>query len=172
MKLVVYDALPNKNFDTYDSFLVQLIIYVQSDQITLAPQSILIDFEMAAYKAFLKNFPMANIKGCQFHFGQNIWRQIKKKGLVSCSKGVEARRQIANILSLLLLPRQEIQTTFCDIIEELSGISSRFLKLTDYILRTYIDHAVFPPSFWNVFDLIGIQPRTNNHVEDYHGKLN
>ncbi|CAF1540199.1 unnamed protein product [Adineta ricciae] len=172
MKPVVYAALPNKNFDTYDSLLVELIIYAQNNQITLAPQSILIDFEMAAYKAFLKNFPMANIKGCQFHFGQNIWRQIKKKGLIPYSKGDEARRQIANILSLPLLPPQKIQIAFCDIIEELSGVNARFLKLTDYILRTYIDNAIFPSSFWNVFDLIGIRPRTNNHVEGYHGQLN
>ena len=172
MKPVVYAALPNKTFDTYDSLLNELILYAQCNQITLAPKSILIDFEIAAYKAFSKNFPMPRIKGCQFHFGQNIWRQIKKKGLISHSKSDEARRQIANILSLPLLPPQEIDTAFCCIVEEISEVNPRFLKLTDYILRTYISNAIFPPSFWNVFDLIGIRPKTNNHVEGYHGQLN
>lgn len=37
---------------------------------------------------------------------------------------------------------------FCYIIEEISGVLNlRFLKLTDYILRTYISNAIFPPSF-------------------------
>ncbi|CAF1412494.1 unnamed protein product, partial [Rotaria sordida] len=123
---------------------------------------------MAAYNAFSKNFPTSKIKGCQFHFGQNIWRQIKKKGLVTHSKGAEAHRQIANILMLPLLPPQEINKAFCDIIEEISNVHQNFLKLTDYILHTYIEGALFPPSFWNLFDLIGIRPKTSNHIEGYH----
>ena len=77
MKPIVYAALPDKNSATYDAFLNELVLYANNNGISLAPKSILIDFEMATYKAFLKNFPMA--EGCQFHFGQNIWRQIKKK---------------------------------------------------------------------------------------------
>ncbi|CAM4828975.1 unnamed protein product [Rotaria magnacalcarata] len=79
MKPVIYAALPNKNTNTYDTFLNELIVYAQINGISLTPKSILIDFEMAAHQAFSKNFPTAKIKGCQFHFGQNIWRQIKKK---------------------------------------------------------------------------------------------
>ncbi|CAF4426459.1 unnamed protein product, partial [Rotaria magnacalcarata] len=71
---------------------------------------------MAAHQAFSKNFPTAKIKGCRFHFGQNIWRQIKKKSLISYSHDDEARRQIANILMLPLLPPQEIIIAFTDII--------------------------------------------------------
>ncbi|CAF5027825.1 unnamed protein product [Rotaria sp. Silwood1] len=172
MKPVVYAALLNKNINTYDIFLSELTAYAKTNGISLLPKSILIDFEMAAYNAFSKNFPTSKIKGCQFHFGQNIWRQIKKKGLITHSKGVEARRQIANILMLPLLPPQEINTAFGDIIEEISNVHQNFLKLTDYILRTYIEDALFSPSFWNLFDLIGIRPKTNNHVEGYHGQLN
>jgi hypothetical protein len=172
MKPVIYAALPDKNTNTYDVFLNELVLYAKNNGISLAPKSILIDFEMATYKAFLKNFPMADIKGCQFHFGQNIWRQIKKKGLVSYAQGDEARRQIANILMLPLLPPQEINTAFCNIIEDISNVNPNFLKLTDYILRTYIEDALFPPSFWNLFHLIGLRPKTNNHVEGFHGQLN
>jgi len=57
---------------------------------------------------------------------------------------------------LLLLPPEEINTAFCNIIEELSNLNNKFLKLTDYILPTYIENALFPPSFWNLFDLIGV----------------
>lgn len=172
MKPAVYAALLNKTFETYDGFLRELLSYAESNQVNLAPKSILIDFELAAYKAFSKAFPTAILKGFQFHFVQNIWRQIKKKGLISCSKGDEARRQIANILALPLLPLKEIETAFCGIVEEISPVDSRFLKLKDYILKTYIENASFPPSYWNVSELIEIRPRTNNHVEGYHGQLN
>lgn len=109
MKLTVYAALPNKNFETHDSLLTQLAVYVQHNGVSLAPTSILIDFEIAAYRASSKKFPLASMKGCQFHFGQNIWRQIKEKGLVSyANKGDDARREIANVPMLPLLPAQEI----------------------------------------------------------------
>ncbi|CAF3066795.1 unnamed protein product [Rotaria sp. Silwood2] len=112
-----------------------------------ADELILIDFETTAYHAFSKSFPTAKIKRCQFHFGQNIWRQIKKKGLVRYSYDDDACRQIANILMLPLLPPQEIITAFTDIIEAISNINQNFLKLTDYVLRTCIEEALFPPPF-------------------------
>ncbi|CAF1136436.1 unnamed protein product [Didymodactylos carnosus] len=58
------------------------------------------------------------------------------------------------------------------IVEELSNLDNKFLKLTDYILKNYIEHARFPIEKWNHFDLIEERPRTNNHVEGYHRQLN
>ena len=48
---------------------------------------------------------------------------------------------------LLLLPPEEIDLAFADIIEDLSNINEKFLKVTDYILRTYIEEALFPSCF-------------------------
>ena len=167
-----YAALPNKKDNTYDIFLNELTAYAQNNDVSSSPKSILSDFETAAYNAFSKNFLMTTVKGCQFHFGQHIWRQIKNKGLIPFAKSEEARRQIANKLMLPLLPPQEINTALCDIVESISNVHQNFLKLTDYICRTYIENALFPPSFWNLFDLVGIRPKTNNHVEGYYGQLN
>ncbi|CAF2812787.1 unnamed protein product [Rotaria sp. Silwood2] len=147
MKPFIYGALPNKNSNSYEVFLKELIIHAKINGISLTPELILIDFETTAYHAFSKSFPTAKIKRCQFHFGQNIWRQIKKKGLVRYSYDDDACRQIANILMLPLLPPQEIITAFTDIIEAISNINQNFLKLTDYVLRTCIEEALFPPPF-------------------------
>ena len=46
---------------------------------------------------------------------------------------------------LPLLPPQEINTALCDIVEDISNVHQNFLKLTDYILRSYIENALFPP---------------------------
>ena len=147
MKPVIYAALPNKKIDTYDILLNELIQYAKSYGISLSPKSILIDFEMSACKAFSKNFPTAKLEGCQFHFAQNIWRQLLRKGLITYSKDDEVCRQIFNILMLLLLTPEEIDLAFADIIEDLSNINEKFLKLTDYILRTYIEEALFLSCF-------------------------
>ncbi|CAF3898836.1 unnamed protein product [Rotaria sordida] len=71
----------------------------------------------------------------------------KSYGLITYSKDDEVRRQISNILMLPLLPPEEIDLAFADIIEDLSSINEKCLKLTDYILRTYIEEALFPPCF-------------------------
>lgn len=172
MKPVVYAALPNKNVKTYDTMLKELLLYAETSNVLLNPKSILIDFEKALFNAFPEKFPKSSIKGCYFHFSQNIWRQIKKKIFAGLSDDDEARRQIENIIMLPLLPPQEINEAFSNIIEAISNIQQNFLKLTDYVLCTYIEEELFPRSFWNLFDLIGIRPKTNNHVEGYHGQLN
>ena len=79
MKPVIYAALPNKIIDTYDILLNELMQYTKSYGVSLSSKSILIDFKMSACKAFSKNFPTAKLKGYQFHFAQNIWRQLKKR---------------------------------------------------------------------------------------------
>ena len=73
---------------------------------------------------------------------------------------------------LPLLPPAEINLAFADIIEDLSNINEKFRKLTDYILRTYIEEVLFPSHFRNLFSLIGVRPKTNNDLEGYHGQLN
>ncbi|CAF3933551.1 unnamed protein product [Rotaria sordida] len=73
---------------------------------------------------------------------------------------------------LPLLSTQEINEAFGNIIEEISNVHHSFLKLTDYILRTYIEEELFSRSFWNLVDLVDIQHKTNNHIEGYHGELN
>jgi hypothetical protein len=172
MKSAIYAALPSKRKIIYDEFLQDVISFAKINGVKLAPKTILTDFEVALYKSFSHSFPIATIKGCQFHFSQNIWRQIKKKGLLKLSQDEDARRQIAIILMLPILPPAEIDTAFCDIVEDLSNLNKTFLKLTDYILETYIEESIYPRSFWNLFDIIGIRPKTNNHVEGYHGQLN
>ncbi|CAF1635216.1 unnamed protein product, partial [Didymodactylos carnosus] len=129
-------------------------------------------FEQGALNAFEAVFPGIDVKLCHFHFGQNIWKRIQKYGLVKLYKDKQIRQQLANILSLPLMPPDDVTGLFVDIVEEPSNLDNKFLKLTDYILKNYIEHARFPIEKWNHFDLIEERPRTNNHVEGYHQQLN
>ena len=53
------------------------------------------------------------------------------------------------------------------IINVLSNIDSKFDRLTDYVLNTYIKDARFTSNIWYHRDLIGrrFRTRTNNYLE-------
>ena len=73
----VYGFLPNKTQSTYKLFLDILLSLFPN----AAPDKILIDFELAAMKAFEKALPNATISGCIFHLSQNFIRKIGEIGL-------------------------------------------------------------------------------------------
>ena len=47
----------------------------------LNPATVMFDHERAAINAFAQIFPISEIKGCFFYFGQAIWRHIQALGL-------------------------------------------------------------------------------------------
>ncbi|CAF1503828.1 unnamed protein product [Didymodactylos carnosus] len=101
-----------------------------------------------------------------------MYGKVKKYGLVKLAKQENIRRQIANIISLPLVPKDQINHCMEVIIDELCNADSKFDKLTDYILNNYTEDARFSFDMWNHFDSIDERPRTNNHVEGYHRQLN
>ena len=99
-----------------------------------------------------------------------MWEKVEKKiSLVKLSKQENIRRQIANMISLSMVPQDDCMK---QIIVELCNVNSKSDKLTDYILNNYVEDAGFLFHIWNHFDSIGERPRTNNHLEGYHRQLN
>ena len=78
MKPMVFAALPDKLESTYGTLLQALIEYAHTHKLTLAPSTILIDFELAAFNAFGRMFPNCKILFCHFHFAKNIIKHLKK----------------------------------------------------------------------------------------------
>ncbi|CAF1117686.1 unnamed protein product [Didymodactylos carnosus] len=93
-------------------------------------------------------------------------------GLVKLFKDAQTRQQLANLFTLLLMPPEEVIGLFCAIVEGFSNMDDKLLKLTDYVLRNYIECPRYPIEKWNHFNLIEERPRTNNHVEGYQRQLN
>ena len=50
--------------------------------ITLDPDMLMSDFELALIQATVLNFPNASHKVCYYHFKQAIWRKVQSLGLV------------------------------------------------------------------------------------------
>ncbi|CAF1545159.1 unnamed protein product [Rotaria sordida] len=172
MKSVIYSCCEDKKEECYHELLQSLLIHATKKKITLNPSSILIDFEQGMINAINDIFPQALVKGCHFHFAQNIWKKVKKYNLVTLSKEENIRRQIANIIALPLIPPKEVNNSMEKIIDELCDCDSKLNKLTDYVIKNYIEDARFSLNMWNHFYTIGERPRTNNHLEGYHRQLN
>ncbi|CAF2838644.1 unnamed protein product [Rotaria sp. Silwood2] len=172
MKPIVYSCCQDKSEETYVNLYQSLVQYATKKNVTLNPTSILIDFEQSAINAINRVFPRTVVNCCHFHFAQNIWKKVKKYGLTKLSKEQHIRRQIANIISLPLVPTNEINNFMERIIDILSNIDSKFDKLTDYVLNTYVEDGRFSSVFWNHFNSIGERSRANNHLEGWHRQLN
>ena len=57
-------------------------------------------------------------------------------------------------------------------INELCDVNSKFDKLTNYIINSYIDDSRFSIHICNYFDTIGIRSCITNHLEGFHRQLN
>ncbi|CAF1017368.1 unnamed protein product [Rotaria sp. Silwood1] len=143
---------------------------------TNAPHKIIAFASESALKILSKNHHW-NADGT-FRTAPSLFSQayyihkVKKYGLTKLSKEQNIRRQIANIISLPLVPTNEINNFMERIIDVLSNIDSKFDKLTDYVLNTYVEDGRFSSVLWNHFDSIGERSRTNNHLEGWDRQLN
>ncbi|CAF1370099.1 unnamed protein product [Rotaria sordida] len=162
MKPIIYAALSEKNEHTYLTLLEAILAYAQMHNINLSPTSILIDFETSAFNAFKKNFPNANILFCHFHFAKNIMKHFKKIRLPEELKKEIVKREIANILSLPLLPPNKINAAFHDSVDVLQYVNPNFQTFLNYVEKTYIINARFNPLNWNHYATLTDRPRTNN----------
>ena len=79
---LVYALLPNKQCQTYSRAFLLLKDAALSLGITLDPDMLMSDFELALIQATALNFPNASHKGCYYHFKQAIWRKVQSLGLV------------------------------------------------------------------------------------------
>ncbi|CAF2576298.1 unnamed protein product [Rotaria sp. Silwood2] len=97
---------------------------------------------------------------------------LKQLDLSDEIKKQAVKREIANILSLPLLPPNKIEAAFHDSVDVLQAINPNFGPLLNYIEKTYIVNAKFKISNWNHYHTLCNLPRTNNHIEGYHRYLN
>uniref|UniRef100_A0A914V9E6 RING-type domain-containing protein n=1 Tax=Plectus sambesii TaxID=2011161 RepID=A0A914V9E6_9BILA len=117
-------------------------------------QTILIDFEPAAKKAFELKLHMADreiaIKGCHFHFGQAVSHNFNKKGLklLHNNKFKIWKQQLLGLP--LLLPHRQFKRFF-------AYFENQWLNSDDYITH------------WNHWD--NNLCRTTNSAEGWHSAL-
>jgi len=80
------------------------------NDLAFEPKTFQIDFEIGMIVAIRDSFGYnTEIKGCLFHFGQSIWRQVQKVGLAhEYTQNDEVKKTVRRICALALVPTEEI----------------------------------------------------------------
>lgn len=103
-------------------------------------------------------FPNARHVGCYFHFTNAIIKKIQSLDLVTVYRDEEHSRSIVRqLMAVPLIPVEYIQYIFNKIADE----SPHEMKP----LINYFDAFWIRKMRWNLWNVYGMQHRTNNHVE-------
>lgn len=170
---IIYALLPDKKTSTY----LQLLEKLKEIEPTIAPSTLMVDFELASMNAFAETFPGIQISGCLFHFKQNIFRNICSKGFKSHYNTDSGFRLRANMLPALAYVKPEMVINYFEVL-----VSSNLLEDMDdvvcYFEDTYIGRSMtgrprkeprFPIKVWNVHNSTETgADRTNNKIEGWH----
>jgi len=143
----------------------------------------MIDFEMAAKKAYEELFVGIIVKGCLFHYGQSLFRKFVQIGF----KTEYLENPILQVWfkSVALIPINTVETQFQNLkyqikFEIFANEPTKIAKseqFISYFERTYLGAArdsvqkaaIFPIIMWNHFD--NDDDRTNNDVEGDNNKM-
>ena len=168
---MIYVLLTSKLEADYERIFTKLLELKAS----LAPTSILCDFEKAVQNAAHSTFPSAEIEGCFFHLGQCLWRKIQDLRLVQLfGEDSAARLMMKSLSALAFLPCRDVADAFDELSENCMPVLS---ELYDYWEDTFIGRrrrnrridGRFPLECWNVhLRTRNCFPRTNNSIEGWH----
>jgi len=167
---LVYAVLPDKRASTYKE-MFEAINSIHDT--ALAPEYIILDFEIAAIKVVTDLYPSSKVRGCWFHFNQSIFRKAQELGFQKRYQEDQTfRNHIKLLSSLAFVPTKDVHTRFLQLCGELS---KNMKPILEYFSQTYIgvfNDPIFPVEFWNLSDRILVNvPKTSNFVEGWHNKF-
>ncbi|XP_063599694.1 uncharacterized protein LOC134776006 [Penaeus indicus] len=146
------------------------------DTFATSPRTVICDFEQALINAVETELPNVTVRGCYFHFTQNLWKRVQALGLTGHYRlNRHLRRCIRKVMSLGYLPMPILQMNFNLLrnARRTRNLINRYPALMDffaYVSNTYVN-GTFTPILWNVYER-DMDMRTNNNVESYHRVLN
>ncbi|CAF3062688.1 unnamed protein product [Rotaria socialis] len=169
---LVYGLLVGKKTTDYDHFFRRIM-----DEDDFDSETILSDFEAATIKSINSLFPNIVHKGCLFHFGQCIWRQIQSHGLQKkYQEDKSFHLDIKKLIALAFVPVLDVIKAFDLIVDDFDDDADDFLG---YFEKTWIGEPkkrgtgrkkpLFTIELWNVYDrIVANLPRSDNSIEGWH----
>ncbi len=174
---LIYALLPDKREQTCDRLVREVKVLAPNSN----PQSIMTDFEKASMNAFGRQFPNAQLSGCYFHLGQNIWRNIQTHHLQQrYSNDANFALEARMIPALAFVPPADLDRYFDDLS---NNVDPALGPILDYFEDTYLGRVArggnqrrppqYAPAVWNVYGkTLNGHARTNNSVEAFHRGTN
>lgn len=138
---LIYCLTTTKNQIFYNNLLNLLKIRAQERNMPLEPQYINSDFELAFMSAASNVFPNSVIHGCNFHFGQAIWKRTVNIGLkVPYGNNQTVKYTISYLRALPFVPVNDVVETFEMIVEQANddNFGDELRDLLNYVNRVYI----------------------------------
>lgn len=169
----LYCLLVDKKYETYLKLFRSIQDLAIQRNMIFSPKKFQIDFEIAVINSLKLVFPLAEIKGCLFHYSQCIWRKVQNCGLVSAYKNnKEVKDTIKRVSALPFLPINHITDAWINIHSK--APEEQLPKLTeflDYTSNTWIneEECLFERKMWNHYQ--NYKMRTTNSVESWHSQL-
>ena len=164
---LVYILTENKLQTSYEMFLK--ILKDQPD--FKFPKNIVIDFELAAYKAFQNIANESNVYFCLFHFGQCVWRKIQKLGLTKLyTSNLLFRLYMKCYLSLAFVPVESVNDEYAKLIAEGKTLfpETDMEEFFNYFQSTFLTE-LYPITSWNArFRIFNNMPLTTNSAECFN----
>ena len=78
------------------------------------------------------------------------------------------RKWFKKVVSLALIPKEKVSDAFANLMDVTPDYD--LTNFCDYMVENWIESTQHPINMWNHYDTIN-DPRTNNHIEGYHLKL-
>ena len=172
----LFVLLPNKTEATYLRMWEKVKLLCPNAQ----PTHMIMDFEKAAINGFQHFWNNTSVKGCFFHFTQNIWRKVQAEGLQSdYNSDHELALRIRFLPALAFVSSHDVREYFETVVGQLPMPKAQGLIL--YFEQTYIGRTldgiyhepIFPIEMWNQHqEVIQGIPKTTNAVEAWHRSYN
>ncbi|KAH9382823.1 hypothetical protein HPB48_023385 [Haemaphysalis longicornis] len=135
------------------------------------PDIFLTDFEPELIAGVRTVFLGAAHRGCHFHFTQRVRAAVQKAGLQTAyGQDDSLRSLLRKMVALSFLPVSTVQSAWQFLLQE--GISLGIpadITVLNYFDATWMN-GPFSIEQWNHYGNRG--PRTNNHMESWHRKIN
>ncbi|XP_021368928.1 uncharacterized protein LOC110460379 [Mizuhopecten yessoensis] len=165
---LIFAFLPDKCQITYQRLFEIVKTAAANNNTPLNPTTTFLDFESSARNAAETVFPQASIKGCLFHYCNRIWRKVQKLGLADqYTNDNLLNLHIRRASALPLVPINQVDDVWFHAIEDYETDDAKITKFNDYVTEQWIGMET---AKWNHYSTVG--PRTTNHLEGWHHKLN
>ncbi|CAF1509331.1 unnamed protein product [Rotaria sordida] len=178
----VYALMTSKSEELYQRLFPELNELADENELESKSDFVLTDFEKGSINAVKLEYSSAQSKGCHFHLGQSVYRQIQAAGLTT-KYGTDQNFSllIRHISALAFLSPLEIPDAFDELKVILPSDAEPIIQWfeNNYVYgrvkrilrngRVQRHNPLYSPEMWSVFDNMEFAfPRTQNKVEAWH----